>query len=95
MAPAAHADPRYREYTVVTTGGERWLLRQSYAIADRLVAGDWQSKVVLAMDALLLRAPRAGLVLLATPCPADCRAVEQVMEQAWSAIVPALLENYR
>ena len=95
LVPAAHTESRYREYTVVTTGGERWLLRQSYAIADRLVAGDWQSKVVLATDALLLRAPRAGLVLLATPCPADCRSVEQVMEQAWSAIVPALLENYR
>jgi len=87
--------PDFREYTAATTGGERWLLRQTYAIAGRLVASDWESKVVLAIDALLLRAPRAGLVLLAIPCESDCGAVAATMAQAWSAIVPGLQESYR
>jgi len=87
--------PRYRAYTALGHAGERWLFRQTYVIAGQQIASDWESKVALAVSLLRLRPPRAGLVLFAVACGADCEAVSSAMEQAWTAIVPGLLDNYQ
>jgi exosortase len=93
-APSGWMDP-YAEFTAQTHSGTRWLLRRTYSVAGRPLAGEWQSKVALGLGRMGLRSPAAGLLLLGIECRADCAVERAQMDSAWQRLAPQLLDSVR
>jgi EpsI family protein len=85
----------YKQVVLRRANGELWVARRTYAVAGRTIAGDIGSKLALGVESLRMRAPRAGLIVIAARCGESCDRASNDLDAAWELLLPELQRRYQ